>query len=123
MPQPEVDLYLAKQVRDQDEGNYGIIASSDFDKNYGFLQIFTDGSKDPKTGRASAVKIHGQKPIARPQFREQTMVYLNQQKSATVQKSKASKQVYRGYKSGSGGQAWVGSERHRAEVHRQTSKQ
>ena len=54
LPQPEVDLDLAKQVRYQDEGNYGIIASSYIDKNYGFVQIFTDGSKDPKTGRASA---------------------------------------------------------------------
>ena len=50
LPQPEVDLDLAKQVRDQDEGNYRVIASSYIENNYGFLQIFTDGSKDPKTG-------------------------------------------------------------------------
>ena len=57
LPQPEVDLDLAKQVRDQDEGNYGVIASSYIEKNYGFLQIFTDGSKDPKTGRVSAAFV------------------------------------------------------------------
>ena len=57
LPQPEIDLDLAKQVRDQDEGNYGVIASSYIDKNYGFLQIFTDGSKDPKTGSAFAAFV------------------------------------------------------------------
>ncbi|XP_016419840.1 uncharacterized protein LOC107749259 [Sinocyclocheilus rhinocerous] len=57
LPQPEIDFSLLELMRDEYGGNYKIFNSYIRGNYYGYLQIYTDGSKDPKTGRAAAAVV------------------------------------------------------------------
>jgi hypothetical protein len=51
LPQPVMGLGLLEKVRDVEEGVDSVVREHLRTQYYAFLNIFTDGSKDPKTGR------------------------------------------------------------------------
>lgn len=57
LSQPHVDLKLLDYVRDESGGNCEIVSSYIRRRYYSWLQIYTDGSKDPKTGRTAAAVV------------------------------------------------------------------
>ena len=53
LPQPVIDLGLLERVKDDDDDD-SVVSEQLRTKCYAFLNIFTDGSKDPITGRTEA---------------------------------------------------------------------
>lgn len=57
LPQPEIDLRLLELIRGERGGNCKMFNTYIRKNYYGSLQMYTDGSKDPKTGRTAAAVV------------------------------------------------------------------